>query len=79
MFIGKQGLSVTVINDIKRTLNNKLIKIKFIDYKDKKKESIPAIEEKTESCCAGNVGNTAILYKKQDDPKKRKIKLSKNS
>jgi len=56
-----------------------LIKIKFIDYKDKKKEIISETEEKTESCCAGNVGNMAILYREQDDPKKRKIKLSKNS
>ena len=76
VFIGKQGLSATVISDIKRALNDhELIKIKFIDYKDKKKEIISEIEEKTESCCAGNIGNVAILYLEQDDPAKRKIKL----
>ena len=76
VFIGKQGLSDTVISDIKRALNNhELIKIKFIDYKDKKKEILSEIEEITESCCVGNIGNVAVLYLEQDDPEKRKIKL----
>ena len=76
VFIGKQGLSDTVITDIKRALNDhELIKIKFIDYKDKKKEILSKIEEITESCCAGNIGNVAVLYLGQDDPEKRKIKL----
>jgi len=76
VFIGKQGLSDTVVSDIKRALNDhELVKIKFIDYKDKKKEIISEIEEKTESCCAGSIGNVAALYLEQDDPKKRKIKL----
>ena len=76
VFIGKQGLSDTVVSDIKRALNDhELVKIKFIDYKDKKKEIISEIEEKTESCCAGSIGNIAALYLEQDDPKKRKIKL----
>ena len=76
VFIGKQGLSGTVVSDIKRALNDhELIKVKFIDYKDKKKEIISEIEEKTESCCAGSIGNVAILYLEQDDPEKRKIKI----
>ena len=76
VFIGKQGLSDTVISDIKRALNDhELIKIKFIDFKDKKKEIISEIEEKTESCSAGNIGNVAILYLEQSDPEKRKIKI----
>ena len=80
VFIGKQGLSETVISDVVRALNDhELIKIKFIDYKDKKKEIILEIEEKTESCCAGNVGNVAIFYRQQTDPEKRKIKLSKSN
>lgn len=78
VFIGKQGLSDMVISDIKRALNDhELIKIKFIDFKDKKKEIITEVEEKTESCCAGNIGNVIILYLEQDDPEKRKIKIPK--
>jgi RNA-binding protein len=76
VFIGKQGLSDTVISDIKRALNDhELIKIKFIDYKDKKKEILSEIEKTTESRCAGNIGNVVVLYLEQDDPEKRKIKL----
>ena len=76
VFIGKQGLSDTVISDIKRSLNDhELIKIKFIYYKDKKKEILSEIEEKTESCCVGNIGNVAALYLEQDDSEKRKINL----
>ncbi len=80
VFVGKLGLSATVISEIKRALNDhELLKIKFVDCKDKKKEILSEIEEKTESCCAGTVGNVAILYREQDDPEKRKIKLSKKN
>ena len=76
VLIGKQGLSDMVISEIKRALDDhELIKIKFVDYKDKKKEILSKIEGMTESCCAGNIGSVAVLYMEQDDPKKRKIKL----
>ncbi len=76
VFIGKQGLSDNVVDDMNRALtDHELIKVKFIDYKEAKKEMIPEMEEKTKSCCAGNVGNVVILYREQADPEKRKIKI----
>ena len=76
VFIGKQGLSDTVVSDIDRALSDhELIKIKFIDYKDKKKEIIAEVEKKTEGCCAGNIGNVAVFYREQSDAAKRKVML----
>lgn len=78
VFIGKQGLSAAVVGDIDRALNDhELIKIKFIDFKDEKKALLSEIEEKTGCICAGTVGNTAVLYREQADPEKRKINILK--
>jgi len=74
--IGKSGLSDEVTASIKEALAaRELIKIKFNEYKEEKKQLAAEIEKVTASEMAGMVGNVAIFYKENDDTAKRKIKL----
>jgi RNA-binding protein len=76
--IGKEGLTEGVIRAVgDGLLQHELIKIKFVDFKDKeqKAELSREIEEKTESDQIGMVGHTVIFYRQQADPQKRKIAL----
>jgi len=71
--IGQNGLTEKVIEAIKIALkDHELIKIKFIDYKDEKKEISAEIAEKTKSTLAGLIGNIAIFYKMSANPEKRR-------
>jgi RNA-binding protein len=58
---------------------HELIKIKFIDFKEKKrKKEIAEIIEATTGCLmAGMIGHVAIFYRQHDDPEKRKVVLPK--
>ncbi|MDP1989449.1 MAG: YhbY family RNA-binding protein [Syntrophales bacterium] len=76
--IGKEGVTEGVIRAVgEGLLRHELIKIKFVDFKDKeqKAELSREIEVKTESDRIGMVGHTVIFYKQQVDPLKRKIVL----
>ncbi len=78
VLIGQKGLTTELIrstNDAFR--QHELIKIKFIEFKEKKqKQDIAAvIENETGSQMAGMIGHIAILYRPHTDPEKRKIQL----
>jgi RNA-binding protein len=74
--IGKEGLTEGVIQAVDEgLLRHELIKIKFTDFKDRKEGLTYEIEIKTGSERVGMIGHTAILYRPQADPKKRKISL----
>ncbi|NQU42127.1 YhbY family RNA-binding protein [bacterium] len=74
--IGKSGVTPAVIIAVGKNLeDHELIKIKFYDFKDQRQELSAEIAEKTESHLAGIIGNVAILYKQQADPKKRDVIL----
>ena len=76
--IGKEGITEGIIRAVDEGLfRHELIKIKFIDFKDKeqKAELSREIEVKTESDRIGMVGHTVIFYKQHVDPLKRKIAL----
>ena len=65
--IGKNGLSDSVIEEIKLLLKKKkLVKIKFLksSLSKNKKEFIKQIVEKTDSELIENVGNVVVLYRK---------------
>jgi RNA-binding protein len=76
VFVGQKGLSEAVIKAVDESLEkHELIKIKFIDFKEKdqKKEITGVIEKETSSELVGMVGHIAIFYRRQKDPEKRKI------
>jgi RNA-binding protein len=76
--IGKEGITEGVIRATDEGLAlHELIKIKFINPKEKDlKETITAeVAAKTGSEPVGMIGHTAILYRQQADPAKRRIAL----
>lgn len=74
--IGKEGITEGVIRAVDAgLLRHELIKIKFTDFKDRKEELTREIVTKTGSERVGMIGHTAILYRQQTDPEKRKITL----
>ncbi len=74
--IGREGITEGVIRAVDEGLfHHELIKIKFNDIKEKdQKEAITGeVSAKTGSEPVGMIGHTAILYRRQADPEKRKI------
>jgi len=62
--VGKEGLSAGFLKALDEALNhNELLKVKFDDLKEQKKELAPQLAEKTESKLVMLVGNVALLYR----------------
>jgi RNA-binding protein len=75
-FVGKSGLTEAVTRSVDLAFDaHELLKVKFIDRKEEKKELTARIAESTESHCVGLIGNIAILYRCHPDPGKRRIEL----
>ncbi|UCH56607.1 MAG: YhbY family RNA-binding protein, partial [Candidatus Bathyarchaeota archaeon] len=71
--IGKNGVTPGLIAAVDKTLaDHELIKVKFLDYKNAKKELSTLLAEKTGSHLVDLIGNTAILYRPSTKPKKKK-------
>ncbi|MBO4441024.1 YhbY family RNA-binding protein [bacterium] len=76
VLIGKNGLTDTVLAQIDGELNaHELIKIKFIDYIDEKKEIADEIVSRLKCECCGSIGHTFLFFRQNEDPEKRKITL----
>jgi RNA-binding protein len=78
VLIGQKGLQDAVQNAIETALNtHELIKIKYIDLKERdlKEEITATIVKRTQAERVAVIGHTVILYRRQKDPKKRKIQL----
>ena len=74
VWIGKNGLTDTIIENVDTLIEkHELMKIKFVDFKDSKKEIIDIISEKTDSAVVKIIGNVAVLYRQAKDPEKRKV------
>ena len=77
-FVGQKGITGTLIEEIDQALEaTELIKVKFIDYKEKdqKKSLISEIAKATQSHVAGMVGHVVILYRQNIDVEKQQIRL----
>ncbi|MBN2415376.1 ribosome assembly RNA-binding protein YhbY [bacterium] len=80
VLIGKQGLSEGVLAKIDESLNaHELIKIRFLEFKDEKKELTETIVRATGASLAGLIGHVAILFRAASDPEKRSIVLPKGT
>jgi RNA-binding protein len=76
VFIGKHGVTDTVINSVDEALEaRELVKLRFIEFKKEKKELAAVIEERTHSEMVGMIGHVAIFYRQQKDEDKRSITL----
>jgi len=80
VFIGRKGITQTLLDSLNQALSDhELIKIKFIEFKEKeyKTQFVAEIEAKTGCMAAGIVGNMAIVFRRHPDAEKRKIILPK--
>ena len=78
VFIGQKGLTDSLIGSIHDALNtHELIKVKFIEFKEKQqKVSMAEVIEAEANCrLVGMIGHIAIFYRQHPDPENRKIKL----
>ena len=83
---GSQELQVATV-DVGKVIRSfeeavdrhELVKVKFNDFKEKeqKAEISEQLARKTGAQMAGRIGHTAIFYREQKDPEKRKILLPK--
>ena len=77
VMIGAKGSTTQLISSVNAALNDhELIKIKFGEFKEAKKEISQEIAGKTKSELVGLIGNIAIFYRQNPNPERRKIKLS---
>ena len=62
--IGKAGLSEGFIRSVDVALaQHELVKIKFVEFKEQKKELAPQLAEKTGSHLVMRVGNVMVLHR----------------
>ncbi len=74
--VGKQGVTPELIKAVDEALTvHELIKVKYGDFKEEKKELSEEIERQTSSEAVGMIGNIVILYRQNPDTQKRKIIL----
>lgn len=69
--LGKAGVTDSVVEELGRLLlAHELVKIKFVDNKEARKGLTREIVDRAGAHLVGEVGNIAILYRK--NPKKKK-------
>jgi RNA-binding protein len=62
--IGKAGLSDGFVQSVNDALSqHELVKIKFVEFKDQKKDMAPELAEKTGSHLVMRVGNVMVLHR----------------
>jgi RNA-binding protein len=78
VFVGQKGFTDALAGALDEALDHhELVKVKFVEFKDKdKKRGLIRQIEKAAACeLVGMVGHTATFFRRQHDPKKRKIAL----
>ncbi len=76
VIIGRNGINEGVLGSVDLALkDHELIKVKFGDFKEGKKEFSTEIAQATMSEVVGIIGNIVIFYRQHPEPEKRKIKV----
>ena len=66
--VGKAGLSAQFLQSVDEGLkHHELIKVKFDEFKEQKKELAPLLAEKTSSHLIMQVGNVVVLYRQKPE------------
>ena|SRR5687768_9205293 len=74
--VGKQGLSDGFIKTLNEELDrHELVKLKFVEFKEQRKELAPQLAERTQSHLVTLLGNVVVLYRPNPDESKQKIKF----
>ena len=76
VIIGQNGVTDSLVQMVLNSLKaHELIKVKFNDFKDDKRELTENLCNSCGALLVRIIGNIAILYKEQENPEKRKIKI----
>ena len=68
--IGKAGLSDGFVQSVNDALSqHELVKIKFVEFKDQKKELAPQLADRTASYLIMRVGNVMVLHRPRAESK----------
>src|SRR5688500_17214362 len=72
--VGKQGLSDGFIKSLDEELSrHELVKVKFAEFKEQRKELAPQLAERTHSHLVTLLGNVVVLFRQNPHEDKRKI------
>ena len=73
VIVGQNGLTDGIVQKVAKVIDDhELIKVKFNEFKEEKKELTADLCAKTGAECVRIIGNTAILYKESSVEEKRK-------
>jgi len=73
-FLGKAGVSAEFQNRLNAELElRELVKVKFVAFKDEKKELAKQLATNTGSHLVMRVGNVTVLYRRSAEPANRKF------
>jgi RNA-binding protein len=76
VIIGTKGVTEQLLGSVDLALkDHELIKVKFGEFKEAKKEIAAQIANATKSEVVGLIGNIAIFYRQHPQSEKRKIKI----
>lgn len=76
VIIGGAGVTEGIFSMVDNSLTaHELIKVKFNEYKDEKRELTDSICQECNATLVRIIGNVAILFRQNEDPEKRKIEL----
>jgi RNA-binding protein len=74
--VGKGGVNASVVAAVRRALDDhELIKVKIGAEREERARVAALLEQQCDAELAGAVGTIAILYRRQDDPERRRIVL----
>jgi len=76
VMIGKEGLTDAVVAKTEAELAaHELIKVRFLGWKDTKRQLLAELGLRTRSELIGVVGHVGILFRQNREPKRRKIRV----
>ena len=76
ILVGKSGVTDGCIQSINEVIEaHELIKVKFIEHKDEKKDLSETISNKTGSEIVGRIGHTIMLFRQNPDLEKQKYTI----
>jgi RNA-binding protein len=76
VMVGKEGLTAGVKKAADEALDvHELVKMKFVDYKDEKREIAEETAKDLNAELVAVTGNTALLFRRNPDPKRRVVMI----
>lgn len=74
VLVGRKGVTGELVQSVDSALDDhELIKVRFLEFKDEKKDLAQEIAGKTGSELVGLIGHTAVFFRRHPNPAKRKI------